>query len=127
MKKDNEIGNFGGYELILALTYLNCNDLRTNTAPNYIYIYIYCLLQLQTVKLLTLESSFNQFNQEVAINEINCSNCSVTGNHYQVSNITYTTQYLYIQLQLWNDSQEKINKITFTSLPRTALNIDGKT
>jgi len=43
-----------------------------------------------------------------------------------VSNITLlTSQYLYIQLQLWNVSQEKINNMTY--LPRTALNIDGKT
>jgi len=37
-----------------------------------------------------------------------------------------TVTLLYIQLPLWNDSQEKINNITVTSLPRTALNINKK-
>jgi len=77
-----------------TLTCLNCNDFRSITAPNYIYIY---LLPLSvTVSKTTLKFSLNQFSQEIIINEINCSNCNVTENHSQLSNINHTSQYLYI-------------------------------
>jgi len=66
----------------------------------------------------------NRFSQETIINVINCTGCNVTGNHSQVSNITRTSQYLCIQLQLWNDSQEKTNNKIRAYLARTALNID---
>jgi len=88
------------HELISILTCLNCYDVRTNKTPNYI-------LPLAVIEnKVTLNSLFNEFSKETIL-EINCSNCRITGNHSKVMNVSSTRQYLCIQLQLWNELQEK--------------------
>ncbi|KAL4097797.1 hypothetical protein QTP88_022511 [Uroleucon formosanum] len=92
------------HELISILTCLNCYDVRTNKTPNYI------LPLAVTENKVTLNSLFNEFSKEIIL-EINCSNCRITGNHSKVMNVSSTRQYLCIQLQLWNELQEKMYRI----------------
>lgn len=108
------------HELISILTCLNCYDVRTNKTPNYI-------LPLAVIEnKVTLNSLFNEFSKETIL-EINCSNCRITGNHSKVMNVSSTRQYLCIQLQLWNELQEKMHNVSLISLSTTSLKVDEKT
>ncbi|KAL4088990.1 hypothetical protein QTP88_024068 [Uroleucon formosanum] len=107
------------HELISILTCLNCYDVRTNKTPNYI------LPLAVTENKVTLNSLFNEFSKEIIL-EINCSNCRITGNHSKVMNVSSTRQYLCIQLQLWNELQEKMHNVSLISLSTTSLKVDEK-
>lgn len=42
-------------------------------------------------------------------------------------NVSSTRQYLCIQLQLWNELQEKMHNVSLISLSTTSLKVDEKT
>jgi len=51
------------HALLSTLIYLNCNDIRTNRATNYILPHL-------VPKNKTTLSLLNQFNQKIILNEI---------------------------------------------------------
>jgi len=50
------------------------------------------------------------FSKEIVL-EIKCSNCNITGNHSKIMHVSSPSQYVYIQIQLWNELLEKIQNI----------------
>jgi hypothetical protein len=116
--QSNSLKNSLKHELISVITCLNCNEVRTNKSPNYI-------LPLSVIdSKSTLNSLFNDFSKEIVL-EIKCSNCNITGNHSKVMHVSSPSQYVFIQIQLWNELLKKMQNIALVSLPTTTLQINN--
>lgn len=76
---------------------------------------------------MTLNSMFNDMLQDILIIEnVNCGAWSRVANHVQNIKIINTHQYLYFQIQLWNNFNNKIQNLVINSLPVATIKVDGQ-
>jgi len=55
-----------------------------------------------------------------------CSACNRVANHVQNIKIINTHQYLFFQIQLWNNFINKIQNLVINSLPVAYIRVDGQ-